>query len=1034
MRIHKLQIQAFGPFAETEVVDFDELAEGGLFLLDGPTGAGKSSILDAICYALYGSLPGNRTGSRQIRSDHAAAGLEPQVVCELTIGNRRFEVTRSPTWMRPAKRGKNKVTEQKAVSLLREFTGGAWEQLSTRNDEVGQVLGGLLGLDRDQFTKVVMLPQGGFADFLRAKAKDREDLLANLFDTSDYAAIEVEFAARLAAERQKTEALESTLAASENAIRAEATGFLAVHEVLEPVAQTGGGAEPAVDIAEEIGDDPAAEAIGVEQEFEAYQQRIVRTHHRLADAAGQLRTKLSAARERSANLAEQVRVFARRQELAQLKAAYAEQHPAAEAAGEKLDRDARAVAVKAYKEQADQAAQKHRATAAAWREIQAKLAKEWDVTGQADADTQQRLAKLLKDNEAELTRAKDAAAEEAGRAGLVSKLDALTAQVAAQQSAKTAADQQLAVLRAERAALEEQDLDQESAAALVQQLRESTQLLASRLEHAKTRDKLEKTLATAESDFAAQSLKVVEAEKSLVALQRQQLEQSALRLAAALEDGQACLVCGATEHPNPAQADAGAELVDDEQIQRLDDAVRAERATLDAATSKRDIAVTKFEAASEAAAGQPVDVLGEQLAAGAKQLETAEQEQARIAAVIKKIDQLRTRIESEAERATQAAVEHAAAVKAAEALAEKLADLDAKLEKVRQGQGSLEQLVDKLQRAVADYTRGHNAVYHYREADAAALKAENTWHTERKAAGFPDPAAHEAALLPQAERAQLRALAAADADRASSITTLEASEDCRRAAKLAAEGIEPPTELDLELAAESVAQADADFEQAREREVLAQTTATRHEQSVAALEALRADSGPVIEAYRRLRGLADVIRGGGENLYKMTLSTYVLAARLEEVAVAASQRLDVMSGGRYSLHHDDSKQGNNKSGLGLRVLDAWTGKHRETQTLSGGETFMASLALALGLADVISHHSGAVDMQTLFVDEGFGSLDAETLEQVMSALENLRAGGRTIGLVSHVAEMKQRITNRVTVVKTQHGSRIEREVQPLVSI
>ena len=190
----------------------------------------------------------------------------------------------------------------------------------------------------------------------------------------------------------------------------------------------------------------------------------------------------------------------------------------------------------------------------------------------------------------------------------------------------------------------------------------------------------------------------------------------------------------------------------------------------------------------------------------------------------------------------------------------------------------------------------------------------------------------------------------------------------------------------------------------------------------------------MIEAYRRLRGLADVIRGGGENLYKMTLSTYVLAARLEEVAVAASQRLDVMSGGRYSLHHDDSKQGNNKSGLGLRVLDAWTGKHRETQTLSGGETFMASLALALGLADVISHHSGAVDMQTLFVDEGFGSLDAETLEQVMTALENLRAGGRTIGLVSHVAEMKQRITNRVTVVKTQHGSRIEREVQPLVSI
>ncbi len=230
MRIHKLQIQAFGPFAGTEEINFDELAEGGLFLLDGPTGAGKSSILDAICYALYGALPGSRTGSRQIRSDHAPTGLAPEVSCELTIGDRRFEVTRSPAWMRPSKRGKDKTTEQKASSLLREFTASGWNELSTRNDEVGHVLGSLLGLDREQFTKVVMLPQGGFADFLRAKAKDREDLLANLFDTSDYAQIEEEFSARLADERKKTESLEARLSASEEAIHAQAQSFLAGRE------------------------------------------------------------------------------------------------------------------------------------------------------------------------------------------------------------------------------------------------------------------------------------------------------------------------------------------------------------------------------------------------------------------------------------------------------------------------------------------------------------------------------------------------------------------------------------------------------------------------------------------------------------------------------------------------------------------------------------------------------------------------------------------------------------------------------------
>ncbi|WP_054820728.1 SbcC/MukB-like Walker B domain-containing protein [Arthrobacter sp. JCM 19049] len=167
-----------------------------------------------------------------------------------------------------------------------------------------------------------------------------------------------------------------------------------------------------------------------------------------------------------------------------------------------------------------------------------------------------------------------------------------------------------------------------------------------------------------------------------------------------------------------------------------------------------------------------------------------------------------------------------------------------------------------------------------------------------------------------------------------------------------------------------------------------------------------------------------MVRGGGENRLKMTLGTYVLAARLEEVTAAATERLQVMSSQRYSLEHDDTARGNAKSGLGIRVHDSWTGKYRETQTLSGGETFMASLSLALGLADVISHHSGAVDMQTLFVDEGFGSLDTETLEQVMEALESLRSGGRVIGVVSHVSEMKQRITNRLTVTKARQGSTI----------
>jgi len=188
------------------------------------------------------------------------------------------------------------------------------------------------------------------------------------------------------------------------------------------------------------------------------------------------------------------------------------------------------------------------------------------------------------------------------------------------------------------------------------------------------------------------------------------------------------------------------------------------------------------------------------------------------------------------------------------------------------------------------------------------------------------------------------------------------------------------------------------------------------------------------ERARMLTALADAAGGRGENTYRMSLNSYVLAARLEQVALAASERLVAMSDGRYLLQHTDAKAARGaKSGLGLEVVDQWTGHRRDTSTLSGGESFMASLSLALGLADVVQHESGGIQIETLFVDEGFGSLDEQSLEQVMDALEGLRDGGRVVGLVSHVGEMKQRIGVQLQVVKGRNGSalHISDTVSPL---
>jgi exonuclease SbcC len=192
------------------------------------------------------------------------------------------------------------------------------------------------------------------------------------------------------------------------------------------------------------------------------------------------------------------------------------------------------------------------------------------------------------------------------------------------------------------------------------------------------------------------------------------------------------------------------------------------------------------------------------------------------------------------------------------------------------------------------------------------------------------------------------------------------------------------------------------------------------------LEDALAAVAPLQERAGQIRHLADLANGtGGANQYKMTLSSFVLAARLEEVAAAASERLLAMTAGRYSLVHSDARKGNAKAGLSLLACDAWTGIDRDTATLSGGETFLASLALALGLADVVTAESAGTRMEALFVDEGFGTLDEDTLDEVMNVLDGLRAGGRIVGIVSHVAELRQRIPAQVRVRKGRAGSHVE---------
>lgn len=252
--------------------------------------------------------------------------------------------------------------------------------------------------------------------------------------------------------------------------------------------------------------------------------------------------------------------------------------------------------------------------------------------------------------------------------------------------------------------------------------------------------------------------------------------------------------------------------------------------------------------------------------------------------------------------------------------------------------------------------------------------------------------------------------------------------------------VSPEPELVPEPAIESVEVELPDLDQLREAQIqarqaheLARERHTLAARAVRALTSLSAEldqhataTSPLRQRFAALDSVSRCVEGtGGDNALRMRLSSYVLAARLEQVADAASVRLAAMSGGRYLLVHTDGpSRGGARSGLGLAVIDGWTGVQRDPASLSGGETFCTSLALALGLADVVQAEAGGSVIETLLVDEGFGSLDEETLDEVMDVLDGLRSAGRSVGLVSHVADLRDRIPAQLTVLKTRTGSRL----------
>jgi DNA repair protein SbcC/Rad50 len=994
MRPHRLRVTAFGAFGGTVEVCFDDLASAGLFLLHGETGAGKTTLLDAIGFALYGRVPGERGKARRLRSDHAAPGTPTEVQLEATIGDRRVRITRKPEQQRPKRRGGGTTTEQAKILLEAGIEDG-WRAVSTRAGEADDEIKDLMGMSAEQFYQVVLLPQGQFAQFLHAEATDRARVLEKLFGTDRFRAVEDWLADRRRSTARAVE--EAAQAIREMAAR---VGQVADHPQPSP---DDPDALPDPDWAPHLAETAAAAAAAGRAQVQDRRADLDQAQDRQRDAerlADRQRRRADALRTRE-QLAQDTAGIERLKDELDAALRGAQVTPALDEA----ERTAAALA------DAFRAEQRARAAVA-----QIPAARPEAAAAGLRAAAQQRVTKSgrlegLRSTEQQAAEEDETAASaRAAAAALAAAIDV--------------AEQEAAARREQRPELGlQRDRAREDAERLP-----GVQAEADRFRRAAA-DMT--ALVEARADAAARSqayitAKIEHAEllSDAARIRMARIDGMRAELAAILVDGAPCPVCGSLDHPELCELRGERVTREQEEAADAEAATVAERAgAIRAKLGAADERVTDLSARLE---GAGFTIAGD----------------------------LRS-LEAEASRLT--ATWQALHAEAARLAAIRLPDLQSALE-------DLDQAIAGAEKRLVEVTDQHRS--ELRQAAEAAQRAAR--HRESLAAqldGAPDLSsalarerAAAGALTAAADAADATARAQADAIRAAALAAKAAAEagfghldEARDALRAADWRIQADRDIrDHEAATRVVAELLADPDLDVPLDPPADTGGT----TAAVQEARRAHDGalaahdraqhkaeqladlapeltarlgalrPLTDQSADARRLADLAAGLGSNTLRMTLSSFVLAARLEQVAAAASERLLAMTSGRYSLVHTDARRGAGRSGLGLLACDAWTGVDRDTSTLSGGETFLASLALALGLADVVTAEAGGTRTETLFVDEGFGSLDEETLDEVMTVLDGLREGGRMVGIVSHVAELNQRIPAQIRVHKGRSGSHL----------
>lgn len=1049
MKPTKLTLSAFGPFSDLVELDLTQLDGQGLFLITGDTGAGKTTLFDAICFALYGEVSGPYRPVEHLRSDFAAPDAQTFVQLEFVHRGKPYTLKRNPAYERPKLRGSGTVKEKPDALLI---LPGEPPVQGVR--QVNAAVRELLGIDCPQFKQVGMIAQGEFMKLLNASTDDREGILRQVFATQKYQdlthALQVAASdAKKACETQNLLMLERFRQVDCPETSAQKEGIVnlkrAESPALLPQMQAALAALLEEDRAELARLEPALERAKQDLERATRLEEQAKTAEGTRQRLKAERAELTQLQDKAPEMQQREEAFRRSEAALKQVKPLADRADGAAAAEAKANRELQALAPRLEQAQQNEAA-------ALARLEQAKATHlEVESLSKKLALLEQQLPLYRRHQEAAKALAALEAQTETAKTGL--------------ESTKTAAEAKEEALRQTRSELDELKEAPLQLAQICQRYKDLTgakNALADWRAAAEAEQTAAAALHDAQEIYMKKQKAFQQAEAHAAALRRRLDDCRAGLLARDLSEGMPCPVCGAVHHPAPAALPA--EPVTEADLQAAEDAREAARGEKDQAMKESGSSSAAYNAAQEHTARQWklfAERWQEQALTPPLPSEGPAPEPAQLDKVLAnaladcKAEGKRLRAQDDRRKKLEKLLPDQEEAARAEAekrdnLRDVLAKLAADTASAKTRVGQLAQGLDwpSEQAALnqkAEWEGRHNALQaEQTNAQAAyetaqeALNALNDKQTE-KSAVLKEKAAQAQASARELDEI-LRKLAFADrADYEAALSTEEGLKAEREELDQYQNNLHKAEAAVATLGKEAANQPQppAPLPQLEEQRLAADRTVNELNKTNNTVSARQTANQAIADALNRiakeseqarhkadlLTHLYNTVKGKQAGKVNLSFEAYIQAYYFERVVEAANRRFEAMSEGRYLLRRrDDSVSISGKNALVLDVLDHYTGKLRPVSSLSGGESFKAALCLALGLSDVIQAGSGGVEIDALFVDEGFGTLDEASLDKALEVLLGLAGPGKMVGVISHVPELKDRITRQIVLKKGALGS------------